>query len=299
MAELHFNNDHNKVAYLLKPTESQGFHQIIEFMNGLYIMYALTANPTINASVGRQFWGSASEVSLPDGVKGLVALKARIKKLEKKCKPSISHHIAWLKSVQRLSKKKRFRKKEPVSKQERKMDKKDKPEPTLDNSTFDADLGMDYMDTEEPVNEGRPSEEIEELVSTTRLEESTVRPDVATVDPIAPPTTTTNIEDSSRPARSILILKPLPTINPKDKGKGVLKEPEPTKKMPKSDLDAAQIAKDAEVARLVYEEELVKLEREKEKRHKEEEASKAAIAKMYDEVQARIEADELFAAKMQ
>nr|GEX05064.1 hypothetical protein [Tanacetum cinerariifolium] len=48
MAELHFNNDHNKVAYLLKPTESQGFHQIIDFMNAL-------------------------EVSLPDGVKGLVA----------------------------------------------------------------------------------------------------------------------------------------------------------------------------------------------------------------------------------
>nr|GFA17184.1 putative ribonuclease H-like domain-containing protein [Tanacetum cinerariifolium] len=35
--------------------------------------YALTANPTINASMVRQFWGSASEVSLPDGVKGLVA----------------------------------------------------------------------------------------------------------------------------------------------------------------------------------------------------------------------------------
>nr|GFB06292.1 putative ribonuclease H-like domain-containing protein [Tanacetum cinerariifolium] len=30
-------------------------------------------NPTIYASVVRQFWGSASEVSLPDGVKGLVA----------------------------------------------------------------------------------------------------------------------------------------------------------------------------------------------------------------------------------
>nr|GEU85521.1 synaptobrevin, longin-like domain protein [Tanacetum cinerariifolium] len=73
MAELHFNNDHNKVAYLLKPTESLGFHQIIDFMNGLYIVYALTANPTIYASVVRQVWGSASEVSLPDGVRGLVA----------------------------------------------------------------------------------------------------------------------------------------------------------------------------------------------------------------------------------
>nr|GFC72320.1 hypothetical protein [Tanacetum cinerariifolium] len=67
--------------------------------------------------------------------------------------------------------------------------------------------------------------------------------------------------------------------------------------MTKSDLDAAQIAKDAEVARLVYEEELEELEREKEKIQREEEAFKAAIAEMYNEVQAGIEADALFAAK--
>nr|GEY94623.1 hypothetical protein [Tanacetum cinerariifolium] len=67
----------------------------------------------------------------------------------------------------------------------------------------------------------------------------------------------------------------------------------------RSDLDAAQIAKDAEVARLVYEKELAELEREKEKRWREKEASKAAIAKMYDEVQAGIKADELFAVKLQ
>nr|GEW78696.1 hypothetical protein [Tanacetum cinerariifolium] len=35
--------------------------------------YALTANPTVNASLVRQFWGSALEVSFPDSVKGLVA----------------------------------------------------------------------------------------------------------------------------------------------------------------------------------------------------------------------------------
>nr|GEU29649.1 reverse transcriptase domain-containing protein [Tanacetum cinerariifolium] len=207
--------------------------------------------------------------------------------------------------------------KEFVSKQGR---KKDKPKPTLDDSTFDADLdadhGMVYMDTEKLVNGGR-------------LKDSIVRPDVGTGDPIAHPTTTTSIfdneditiaqtlikmkkekakekgvsikdiEDSSNPVRSILTLKPLLTIDPKDKGKGVLEEPEHIKKMTRSDLDAAQIAKDAEVARLVYEEELAKLEREKEKRQREEEASKAAIAEMYDEVQAGIEADALFAAKLQ
>nr|GEV66594.1 uncharacterized mitochondrial protein AtMg00810-like [Tanacetum cinerariifolium] len=188
----------------------------------------------------------------------IIALKARIKKMEKKCKPSISHHRAWLKSVQRLSIKKRFRKKESR----------------------------------------RLSKETEEIVSTARPRDSTVRPDVGTTDPIVPPLTT-NIKDTSRPTRSLLTLKPLPTIDPKDEGKGFLEEPEPAKKMTRSDLDAAQIAKDAEVAILVYEEELAELERKKEKRHREEEASMAIIAEMYNEVQAGIEANALFTAKLQ
>nr|GEZ44868.1 hypothetical protein [Tanacetum cinerariifolium] len=58
-----------------------------------------------------------------------------------------------------------------------------------------------------------------------------------------------DLEDTNRPARSILTLKPLPTIDPKDKGKGVLEEPESEKKMTKSDFDATQIARDEEIAR--------------------------------------------------
>ncbi|GKC98399.1 hypothetical protein Tco_1168674, partial [Tanacetum coccineum] len=92
------------------------------------------------------------------------ALKSIIKKLEKKCKPSISHHRAWFKSVNRLSMHKRFGKKESVSKQGW---KKSKPEPTLDNSTVfddqDADHGMEYIETEEAVDEGRQSGETEEV----------------------------------------------------------------------------------------------------------------------------------------
>ncbi|GKA65682.1 hypothetical protein Tco_0765389, partial [Tanacetum coccineum] len=90
----------------------------------------------------------------------LSALKSRIKKLEKKCKPSISHHRAWLKSA---SMKKRFRK-ESVSKQGR---KKSKPESTLDDITVfddqDADHGMEYIETEEAVDEGRQSGRTEKV----------------------------------------------------------------------------------------------------------------------------------------
>ncbi|GKD30820.1 hypothetical protein Tco_1241598 [Tanacetum coccineum] len=199
------------------------------------------------------------------------ALKSRIKKLEKKCKPSISHHRAWLKSVKRLSMKKRFRKQEFVSKQGR---KKSKPESTLDDSTIfdDQDHGMEYMETEEAVDEGRKSGETkevqltddtevvedtgsgekggnaEELVSTARPDIDAARQEDSAVEPRTPPTIT-NIEDSSRPERSILTLKPLPTIDPKDKGKSILEEPEPAKKITRSDFDVAQIARDAEISR--------------------------------------------------
>ncbi|GJU35276.1 hypothetical protein Tco_1183630 [Tanacetum coccineum] len=254
------------------------------------------------------------------------ALKSRIKKLEKKCKPSISHHKAWLKSVKRLSMKKRFGKKESVSKQGR---KKSKPRSTLDDSTVfdnqDADHGMEYMETKEVVDEGRQSGETgeikltndtkvvedkgsgdkggnaEELVSIARPEVSTARLDIdaarqedSVVKPRTPPTTT-NVDDSSRPARSTLTLKSLPIIDPKDKGKSVLEEPGPAKKMTRSDFDAAQIARDAEIARQLQVDLQAEVERE---RKRKEEASKAAIVEMYDEVQAGIDVDTLFAAKL-
>ncbi|GKF18321.1 hypothetical protein Tco_0063239, partial [Tanacetum coccineum] len=71
---------------------------------------------------------------------------------------------AWLKSLHKISMKKRFGKKESVSKQGR---KKSKPELTLDDSTVfddqDADHGMEYMETEEAADEGRQSGETDEL----------------------------------------------------------------------------------------------------------------------------------------
>ncbi|GJR31376.1 hypothetical protein Tco_1107608 [Tanacetum coccineum] len=287
----------------------------------------------------------------------ILKLKTRIKKLEKKCKPSISHHRAWLRSVSILSMKKKLGKKESVSKQGR---KNAKPGPTLDDSAFnnlDAD-GMDYMDTEEAVNEGRQSKETKELnvthdtevlekggsneeqvnaagnigVSTAVPEVSTVnistasRPEVSTATPMTPPTTTSvfdneditlaetlvkmkddkaklkgvaikEVKESDRPARSVLTLKPLPKIDPKDKGKGVLEEePEPAKKLKKSDLDAAQLAMDKEYAKQVNAELQAELERE---RVAAEEATQAVLASEFDEIQARMNADTLLAERLQ
>ncbi|GKA84953.1 hypothetical protein Tco_0806607 [Tanacetum coccineum] len=107
-----------------------------------------------------------------------------------------------------------------------------------------------------------------------------------------------DVNDSLRHERSILTLKPLPTIDLKDKGKGILKE-SPVKKVKRSDLDVAQIAKDAEIVRLIHEKELAEMERETEERQRHDQASVDYITSLYDEVQAKMDASEELAARLQ
>ncbi|GKC20136.1 hypothetical protein Tco_1022286 [Tanacetum coccineum] len=173
-----------------------------------------------------------------------------------------------------------------------------------------ASHGMDYMDTEEAVNEERKNKETDEInvthdtevldkggsneepvnaadigvstaVSTVNISTAS-RPEVSTATPKTPPTTISVFEDedifladalvmlsdkaklkgveikekkdAERHPRSVLTLKPLPKINPKDKGKGVLgEEPEPVKVKSK-DQSEAQIEKDVEIALKTQEE---------------------------------------------
>nr|GEY76234.1 hypothetical protein [Tanacetum cinerariifolium] len=48
------------VAYLTKSDASEGFNQVIDFLNGSYIKYALTVNPTIYVSCIKQFWNTVA-----------------------------------------------------------------------------------------------------------------------------------------------------------------------------------------------------------------------------------------------
>ncbi|GJZ06699.1 hypothetical protein Tco_0540492 [Tanacetum coccineum] len=192
------------------------------------------------------------------------ALKKKAKqKLKKKAKPSIIHHKAWMKSVsmkQRLSGKKslktKWMQKESVSKQGRKPAK---DEPTVHKNLAFNDLddivddAMDYMETDAYMQKGVSTED---QVSTVKPDEGTNKPKVSTDKPevstdkpkevevstdkldegTAKPKDGTSdesveikdAEDSDTPRatsiRSILTLKPLPKIDPKDKGKKVLEE---------------------------------------------------------------------------
>nr|GFA06910.1 hypothetical protein [Tanacetum cinerariifolium] len=52
------------VAFLAKPIESEGFEQIIDFLNANPIKYALTINPTVYTLCIKQFWATAKAKDL-------------------------------------------------------------------------------------------------------------------------------------------------------------------------------------------------------------------------------------------
>ncbi|GJW08059.1 putative ribonuclease H-like domain-containing protein [Tanacetum coccineum] len=183
------------------------------------------------------------------------------------------------------------------------------------------ELNLD-ADTEVITEDNGSGEKGGSTISTARPNVGTAMQEIGTADPSTPPTTTTIFDDEEitladtlvkmndnkakgvvfkdtkelvRPARSVLTLKPLPSIDLKDKGKGVLEEPEPAKKMTRSDFDAAQVARDAEVARQLEVELQADVERE---RQREEQAFMDYIANLYDEVQARIDADHELAVRL-
>ncbi|GKA72492.1 hypothetical protein Tco_0778708, partial [Tanacetum coccineum] len=96
-----------------------------------------------------------------------------------------------------------------------------------------------------------------------------------------------DVEDSDRPrptsTRSMLTLKPLPKIDPKDKGKKVLEEEAKSEAESEGVNEAerkfAQLANDEEIARKVQEE--WETEEEK-KRLAESKATKATLIRNYD-----------------
>ncbi|GJW35777.1 ribonuclease H-like domain-containing protein [Tanacetum coccineum] len=73
MANLEFYDKHNMIAYLQKSEGSEGFHQIIDFLNASHIQYALIENPTIYVSFIKQFWRTATARTSATGEVELIA----------------------------------------------------------------------------------------------------------------------------------------------------------------------------------------------------------------------------------
>ncbi|GKE93140.1 hypothetical protein Tco_1574235 [Tanacetum coccineum] len=74
MTTLQFADTHNLVAFLSKPAKSEGFEQIVDFLNANPIKYALTINPIIYTSCIKQFWATVKVKT----VNGEVQLQALV-----------------------------------------------------------------------------------------------------------------------------------------------------------------------------------------------------------------------------
>ncbi|GJR80093.1 hypothetical protein Tco_0150878 [Tanacetum coccineum] len=180
------------------------------------------------------------------------------------------------------------------------------------------------VSTEDQVSTVKPDEGTDKpKVSTNKIDEGTVKLKNGNSDENATPTATPTVfgddetiakflvsmsqskakqkgveikdaEDSDRPrpklTRVVLALKPLPKIDPKDKGKKVLEEEAESdvesEGVNEAERKFAQLANDEEIARKVQEEWETK---EEKKKLAEEEATKAALIRDYDDIQARIE----------
>ncbi|GJT86665.1 hypothetical protein Tco_1068382 [Tanacetum coccineum] len=79
MASMKYCDKHNQVGFLKKPEESTGFAEIVDFLKGSHIRYALTHNLTIHDSLVKQFWQTATASTLADGT---LELRATIDTIE-------------------------------------------------------------------------------------------------------------------------------------------------------------------------------------------------------------------------
>nr|GFB28421.1 hypothetical protein [Tanacetum cinerariifolium] len=64
-----FAKTHNLIAFLEKPSKSNGFEQIVDFLNANQIKYALMASPAIYTSCIKQFWTTLKIKTVNDNVR--------------------------------------------------------------------------------------------------------------------------------------------------------------------------------------------------------------------------------------
>ncbi|GJT32949.1 putative ribonuclease H-like domain-containing protein [Tanacetum coccineum] len=73
-ADRHKLTTAGEITFLAKPAESEGFEEIVDFLNAHTIKYALTVNPTIYTSCIEQFWATVKVKT----VNGKVQLQALV-----------------------------------------------------------------------------------------------------------------------------------------------------------------------------------------------------------------------------
>ncbi|GJU30573.1 hypothetical protein Tco_1174162 [Tanacetum coccineum] len=307
------------VACLEKSDENAKFHQIVDFLSTCSINYALIVSPTIYASYIEQFWNTATskiinyvkQIHAIVNGKAVVISESSVRSdllfndedgVTCLTNDEIFKNLALM-GYEQLSTKLTFQKTHfeqillsPTTYQRKRKTQKcrrTKKETDVPQTSVPLDHGADEAIHKEEGMDTGGSPRRQDTMG--RRQFSTAGVTISTVEPRTPLTTTmvfddedvtmamaqtlikmkeqkakekgvsiTDVEDSSqivRPVRSITTLQPLLTNDPKDKGKGVLVEEEP-------------------------------------ERQRQEDDTNAALAKEFDEIQARIDVDHELAVKL-
>ncbi|GJU96504.1 hypothetical protein Tco_1321260 [Tanacetum coccineum] len=302
MADLKFVDQHNMVACLEKTAENDEFHQIVDFLSTCLINYALTRGMGKVDKTDSHFSSNKYR-------KRMLLLMARLSVRsdilfndeDGKRKSSISHPRRRIyRQVESFDD---DLDEEDASKLGRESDK---TKSMFQDSYFDV-LDDDMEDVERETIHTATTR-----VSAVSAPVTTTGVAISTAEPRTPPTIATtafinedltiaqtlikmkeekakdkgvaikDVEYSPRPIRSITTLQPLPTIDPKDKGKGVLVEEEPKKpeKVKRRDQGLDEIESDAELAQRLHEEELEELDRAQKERQKKDKRKKKLLKQL-------------------
>ncbi|GJT07632.1 hypothetical protein Tco_0842094 [Tanacetum coccineum] len=73
MASLKYRDEHNKMDFLEKSKGSADYHQVLDFLQGSHIRYAIIHDPIIYDSLVKQFWSTASLRASEEGPPAILA----------------------------------------------------------------------------------------------------------------------------------------------------------------------------------------------------------------------------------
>nr|GEX92764.1 hypothetical protein [Tanacetum cinerariifolium] len=303
--------------------ESDGFEQIVNFLNANPIKYALTVSPTIYTSCIKQFWTSAKVKTVNDDVqiqalvdtKKVVVNEASIRRdirLDDAEGTACLPNAAIFGELTRMgivsSDEEGLGDQEDASKQRRSIADIDQDEGVtlVDDAQGrmnEEDLfGVHDLSRDEVFVDVTVDENVE-LDATVAKKEISTADSVTTADKLTLAQTLMEIKAAKPKAKGVTIQEPSefkitsssqPSQPPqaKDKGKGIMVEPEKPLKM------KDQISLNEKVARNLEAEMKAEMEEEERIARKKEEANIAMIAE-WDNIQAMMDADCELAVKLQ
>ncbi|GJX32299.1 putative ribonuclease H-like domain-containing protein [Tanacetum coccineum] len=310
---------------------SEGFHQIVDFLNSTYIQYALTENPIIYVSLIHQFWQTASASTSENGEMEITAtIDRRIKTITE---ASIRRHLKLEDSnvytlgsdegsltlnelmVLCTTLSKKVKDLESDLKQTKltygaaytklimrvkKLEHKVKSRKA--RRRVRLVVSEDKDDLEDPSKQGRKITQIDkdEGITLVQIDISTTN---VLVTAAGAEISTANPEDKTAKISVVDALDDITlaeTLMEIKRSKGVLVEEELEKpeKVKRKDQGLAQIESNVELAQRLHEEELVELDKVQKERQKQEEDTNATLTEEFDEIQARMDADHELAIRL-